>query len=228
MGLELFTHLLPNARAWRLTTQKRLRQFFEGLSGTADDVRGFVDEVHGDLFPATTRELEEWEQQYGIRRGTVDTATRRARLASAWSAQGGQSPSYLQSALRAAGFDVYVYEWFVPGSNPAQARDPRTVGGYALADKGTYLAEDIAPAGHPEMECGEPRAQCGNLFSFGFIERPMPVSGDPAKWPYYLYIGGSIFGSTAEVPVERRDEFEALALKLRPAQQWLIFIVEYT
>ena len=31
--LRVFKHLLPNARAWRITVDKKLRQFFEGLSG---------------------------------------------------------------------------------------------------------------------------------------------------------------------------------------------------
>ncbi len=46
MFLNIFKHLLPNARAWRLTIDKQLRQFFDGLSrALGDDIKLFFDEI---------------------------------------------------------------------------------------------------------------------------------------------------------------------------------------
>lgn len=113
-GLSLFKHLLPRARAWRLTTSKQLREFFEGLSGLPEDVRNFFDGVYGDLDPQTTRALEEWEFQFGLPDTGLSEQERRDRLAAAWAATGGQSPGYIQETLQAAGFNVFVHEWWEP------------------------------------------------------------------------------------------------------------------
>ena len=66
MFLRIFQHLLPNAKAWRITTDKQLRQFFEGLTGVGSDVRTFIDLVYKDIDPQETRELDAWEVQFGL------------------------------------------------------------------------------------------------------------------------------------------------------------------
>ena len=57
---RVFRHLLPNARAWRLVVDKKLRSFFEGLAGSGSAVRDFFDGVYLDIFPEDTRELTAW------------------------------------------------------------------------------------------------------------------------------------------------------------------------
>ena len=58
--INIFKHLLPNARAWRITVQKQLREFFEGLTGLIDDTKEFHDGVYNDIDPETTREHDMW------------------------------------------------------------------------------------------------------------------------------------------------------------------------
>mgnify|MGYP000070512114 CR=1 FL=1 len=66
MFIDIFKHLLPNARAWRLTVEKQLRQFFEGLAeGTIGDSKEFLDSVFNDLDPQLTRQLPEGALQSG-------------------------------------------------------------------------------------------------------------------------------------------------------------------
>lgn len=262
MFLRIFKHLLPNARAWRITIDKKLRQFFQGLTGLGSDIRDHIDLVWLDIFPQTTRELNAWEDQWGLPNTPLTTQGRRDRLDAAWKALGGQSPRYLQDTLQGAGFNVFIHEWFVP----------QGVGNI-------YAAE----CGEPLAECGEPTAECGAIV--GFIPPANPVVRNPfdvlsagattfeyvvtsgavnaisgagsavcgattgvtgkllvnkpakivysipvdqSKWPFILYIGGEVFGDTAVVPLARREEFEALCLKICPAQQWLGLIVEYS
>lgn len=109
--LRQFQHLLPRSEAWSLVAAKPLRLFFEALgqSPTADAVE-FVDLAYLDLFPETTRELETWETQFNLS-GVGDEDERRVALSARWKALGGQSPSYLQGVMQAAGFDVYLHEW---------------------------------------------------------------------------------------------------------------------
>lgn len=269
MFLRIFKHLLPNARAWRITVDKRLREFFSGLSGVGEDVKTFFDGIWLDIFPKTTRELDAWEKQFGLRDTGLDEQQRRDRLDAAWKALGGQDPKYIQDTLRANGFDVYVHEWWEPGTEPAPgvkqcvtARNPlmwlrrEFTGitilvecGEANAECGEVFAEagnSLEPKGYPLVnkvfdtlpdvlplcgealaEAGEPEALCGNYFEFRDVLREYIVPTDPAKWPYFLYIGGEVFGTLAQVDPNRKDEFEALCLKICPAQQWLGILVEY-
>lgn len=267
--LRIFKHLLPNARAWRITVDKKLRQFFDGLSGLGSDIKTFFDEIWLDIFPETTRELDAWEQQFALRDTGITEQGRRDRLAATWQALGGQNPKYIQDTLRANGFDVYVHEWWVPGTEPgvgvkqcvtprnpllvlrreftgiallvecgealaqcgeplAQAGESLTPRGYPLVNKVLETIPDILPlCGEAIAEAGESEALCGNYFEFREVPRNYIVPTDPAKWPYFLYIGAETFGQLAQVDPKRRDEFEALCLKICPSQQWLGILVEY-
>ncbi len=267
--LRVFKHLLPRAKAWRITVDKKLRQFFEGLAGSGEAVKTFFDGVWLDIFPDTTREIPAWEQQFGLRDTGITEQQRRERLAATWRALGGQDPTYIQETLRNNGFDVYVHEWWEPGTEPAPGvkacvtpRNPlfylrrEYTGvtllvecGEALAACGEAFAESgnqLQPTGYPLVnkvfetvpdilpicgeaiaESGEPEALCGNYFKFRDTLRQYIVPIDPAKWPYFLYIGGETFGTLAQVDPKRRDEFEALCLKICPTQQWLGILVEY-
>ena len=113
--LRAFKHLLPTGKAWRLTVDKPLRRFFEGLTGAPDDVKGFYDGVYSDVWPQSTRELSQWEGQFALPASNLTEQQRRDRLEATWKAlAGGQSPRYIQDTLQAAGFPVYVHEWWEP------------------------------------------------------------------------------------------------------------------
>ncbi len=269
MFLRVIKHLLPNAKAWRITAEKNLRNFFEGLAPIGDGVKAFYDRVWLEIFPQTTESLDAWDEQFGLRETNITEQERRDRLAATWKAVGGQDPRYIQDTLRANGFDVYVHEWWVPGTEPAPGdkqcvtpRSPLTVlrreftgadlkvdCGEPLAQCGESFAEagnGANPLGYPlvnkvfqsqpdlvtlcgeaEAACGEAEAACGNYFKFREVLRDYIVPADPTKWPYFLYIGGENFGTIAQVDPKRRDEFEALCLKICPTQQWLGVLVEY-
>lgn len=220
-------HLLPDGRAWRLTIESTLRQFFEGLSEVHRSTREFVDRVHEDRLPTTTRYPEMWEEQFGLV-ATASDIDRRAQLESAWQATGGQSPWYLQDIVRKAGFDVYIHEWWVPGSMPRVPRNPRDYTDDPLL--GTVQC------GEPLAQCGEPTAQCNSFLAneVGYIVNknltdvaPPAIPNDPLKWPYFVYWGGETFPALADVPAARREEFERLILKLCPTNDWLVTLINY-
>lgn len=268
--LRLYQHLLPDGRAWRTTVDKRLRQFFQGLTVVPDDVKESADSVWADLMPDTTDKLSDWELQFGLPGNVVDETARRQRLDATWKALvGGQSPRYIQGTLQANGFDVYVHEWWEPSTPPTPGApgNPTTrnplmwlrrefTGVSLLVECGEALAacgEDFAqagnslePRGYPlvnkifetvpdllvvcgeeDVGCGEEFALCGNYLEFTERLKEYIVPNDPTKWPYFLYIGGEEFGTLAQVDPKRRDEFEALCLKISPMQQWIGMLVEY-
>jgi len=68
------------------------------------------------------------------------------RLGKNW---GGQSPRYIQDTLRNAGFDVYVHEWWEPGTK--NVRNPLLVLNDGNSSQ-AYLSV-----------CGNAQAVCGNM-----------------------------------------------------------------
>ncbi|UGC98023.1 hypothetical protein [Oceanospirillum phage vB_OsaM_PD0307] len=268
--LRLYQHLLPDGRAWRTTIDKRLRQFFQGLTVIPDDVKESADSVWGDLLPETTGKLSDWERQFGLPGNVVGESERRLRLAATWKALiGGQAPRYIQDTLRASGFDVYVHEWWEPSTPPtpgtpgnptarnplmwlrreftkiellvecgeasaqcgeafAEAGNSLEPSGYPLVNKFFETVPDLLPlCGEALVECGEDVAACGSFTEYKDVPKEYIVPQDPDRWPYFLYIGGETFGTLAQVDPKRRDEFEALCLKICPTQQWLGVLVEY-
>lgn len=233
---RIFQHLLPDATAWRTTIEKRLRRFFEGLAGGPADARAFVDEVYDDLHPDTTRELSAWEQQFGLS-GRGSEAERRRILDTAWKAMGGQSPHYLQSIVRAAGFDLYVHEGWIPGTAgppgpPAVVRDPR-------------LYTQVPMIG--TVQCGEPWALCGErramantwlandpryLVNLNLTPvAPPPIPNDdpnnPEFWQHFIYFGGPNFGDEAVILESRRADLEELLLKICPTHAWIVLLIQW-
>lgn len=230
--LRLLQHLLPRALAWSTTAPKRLRQYVEGLASLPSDVRTFIDLVYLDMLPATSRELGAWEKQFAISSGGSE-AERRAKLAAAWSIQGRVSPDYIQRTLQAAGFDVYVHEWWASGP-PYVARDPRDYTAQPLI--GLYQCEGSSPWQCFESGPGELLApHCdstivndpGYLVNLDLTRRsPPPVPSEPNSWRYFLYIGGATFPGHAPVLRSRLAELKELLLRIVPAQQWIVLLVD--
>ena len=154
--LNLFKRLLPSSKAWSLIADKMLRSFFESLSvSLGNATKLYLDQIYLDLFPATTREFEAWDLQFGLPPNVELTEEeKRTRLDGAWKAQGGQSPRYIQDTLQNAGFDIYVHEWWVPDSDPPIARNPLAL-----------VSPTGIGCGEPLAQCGEPDMQCGNALS---------------------------------------------------------------
>jgi hypothetical protein len=232
--LRLFQHLLPRALAWRTTVGTNLRRFFEGLSGLPLDIRTFIDLVYLDLLPSTTRELAAWERQFALPAGGSD-AFRRLKIATAWSTQGRQSPDYIQRTIHAAGFTaLYLHEWWESGP-PYVARDPRDytvqplIGEYQCEDEGDpWQCFDAGPGDQLGPHCDDSlENEPGYLVNLDLTRRaPPPVPSDPAYWPYFLYFGGETFGDLAPVDSSRIAELKALLLRISPAQQWLVLMIE--
>lgn len=236
---RVLQHLLPDAAAWQITIAKTLRRFFEGLVGTPTAAVLFVDQVYEDIHPDTTREVAEWEKQFGLTPLDPDDDTaRRAALSAEWKANGGQSPHYIESVLQEAGFEVYVHEWWDPDTEAT--RDPRDYIVQPLI--GLYQCTGEDPPGTPlpsQPQCSAfaSQPQCNGflanetfyLVNKDLTRRPPPrVPDDPETWPYFLYIGGEEFPELAVVDSARRAEFERLILKIRPTQNWIVLRVSYT
>ena len=162
--LNTIRHALPTGRAFRMMVDSTLRRFFTAVATVPQAIESEQDNIWDDLDPQRTRKLTEYEQQFGLSRGTLDTQQRRDRLQGAWGARGGQSRYYLQQQLQQAGFDVWVHPWYV---EPVEARD-------------IFACE----AGEAVAEAGEVNAQAGLVVG----QLPVPQVRDPGV---YLRSDGS-------------------------------------
>lgn len=210
MFLRMFKHLLPSGRAWRLTVEKTLRRFFEGLAGSIDEIRLFVDRVWLDIFPQDTRELTAGEQQFGLRAVGLTEQQRRDRLDATWKALGGQDPRYIQDTLQANGFDVYVHEWWEPGTEPAlgvqACATPRNPLLWLRRDSSGQPI--LVECGELFAECGEPSAEAGNSLSptgYPLVNRVFPTS------PGFITLCGEPFMECGESRAESGD-FDAFLI----------------
>lgn len=221
--LRQLQHLLPRAKAWNITfVSKTLRKFFNGLASAHESARDFADLAYLDMFPEITRELDAWERTFGLLPATTESS-RRQQIDGAWKGQGGQSPRYYQDTIRAAGFDVYLHEWWYFTGPTRNTRNPRDYTDDPLI--GT------TQCGEPLAQCGETHAVCNRFLAneVGYLvnrdltqNAPPPVPNDPERWPFFLYWGGPNFGDAADVPASRRAEFERLLLKHKPTHIWLV------
>lgn len=114
--LRVYENLLPRAKAWQITIDKKLRRFFLGITDLPQSVQDYQDKVWNDYRPRETTKLKLWEDQFALLPYGLTEQQKRDRLDATWKAQGGQDPRYIQDTLRSAGFDVYVHEWWETAS----------------------------------------------------------------------------------------------------------------
>lgn len=234
--LTLIIRLFPRAEAWRIAIGSWLRKLLDGFASLPAAARIFIDRVYEQLAPGSVdaENLADWERQFGINFPSASETDRRLAIAAKWAATGGQSPQYIEDTLQAAGFNVYVHEWWVPPNEaPRTARDPRDYANQPLI--GQY---QCIPDSETQHECTDvpngPQCTEWLMNEVNYIVNdnltpiaPPPIPSDPDRWRFFIYIGAETFPNFAEVSMFRRDEFRELLLTICPAQQWIVTLVDY-
>ena len=221
--------LLPRSKAFDITQNTSLRKFIKGLSWLMEDVKRDNELVYMDLYPETTRSMEEWEKQFGVffsdlRYGDV----RRGILKSLWQLNiGGQSLSYIQGLLQNFIPEIKIFE-NIPVKNP---RDANAVFG---------------------CMCGQKNAVCGNRYLIcgykigdaDFVptvirndsDQLYDIPVDKKNWENYFFIGKSVVrNSKGEIVYCQKlvlDKMwkpfiEYIILKTKPVHTGVLIFVEY-
>ena len=202
---RVYEHLLPRSEAWKAVIEKTLSTFFAGLVQLPCFTKHHFDFILGDVFPQSTRQLDLWEQQFGLLTTLPTEQERRDRLDAQWKAIGGQSPRYIQDILNDNGFSVYVHEWW-----------------YYDFDFVSYVI-----CGNSNAVCGNANAVSGGFTGIQIELIKYEIPSDPDTWPYFWYIGNVDFGVPVDIPIERKEEFETLILKIKPRQTWVGLFINY-
>lgn len=240
--LKTIRHLFPKSFQWNLVYARDFLSLMKGITPSLDGAANNADTLFTDLIAGTASEaaVTNWERQFALAASSALTLEeRRSRLAGVWASPGGQSPGYITDTLQANGFPVYVHEWWndAPNGYPV-AKDPRDflLPEYGGTDTDGILLVNIIPtaeqfdvmtAGETFAFAGEPEAVAGYFGGYAIGRVEYSYVGPETRHPYYLYIGGEIFPNTVDIPIARRDEFEALCKKICPAQQWIVLRVRY-
>lgn len=110
--------LLPTGRAFETVEDSNMRKFCKSLATLPDNVKSDAEHAYLDLFPDTTRQLDDWEKEFSIYFKSKESAKRRAIIAEMWkTSDGTQSALYLQQVLRTIDENICVIE-NIPLANP--------------------------------------------------------------------------------------------------------------
>ena len=210
---NLFKYLFPKSNTFTLFVQKKLTQFIEGLTALPDDLRKYIDQIWLDIFPDTTRCIEKWEEQFGIKDPAATLQGRRDAITRRWQMKGGQGPEYIQQTLQDAGFAVQVHENNPPvdpaiflvgdfvmvagGDNAfagrADAYAGKTTAGELLVNGFISVATDqrlfLAAAGNGTY-AGNQKAVAGYFESFKVENKTYELPTDPLLFSFVWFIGG--------------------------------------
>lgn len=208
---KIIKQLSTKSKSISLFVQKKLVQFFEGLTALPEDFRNYLHQIWLDIFPETTRELEMWKDQFGIEYFPDDDEDQIDVITAEWQSMGGQSAYYLQSELQKAGFGVQVHENNPPvdpdtflssqfvmianGPNAYAGRSDAFAGrtGGELLVNGPILTNYplyLSYAGNENCVCGNTVGHCGYFAKIVGYDKTYEVTDDPDYWGSFFFIGG--------------------------------------
>lgn len=142
--------------------------------------------------------------------------------------------------------DIFLAQDFqITAGDPtnAYAGDPEAycgqVGGFLLVNGPIYDQSPLylSECGDVNAYAGDPLAYCGYYLELRRIPLEYEVPMESGDWPFVFFVGGdatrNIAGELtdielAEVPIERREEFENIILRFKPLHSWAGLIVIYT
>lgn len=221
--------LLPSGKAFDITQNSTVRRFFKGLSYLPEDVKRENELVFLDLFPETTRALEEWENQFSVLFADLQYGeTRRGILKALWQVNiGGQDLKYLQGVLQNINKNIQVFE-NIPVKNP---RDANAVFG--------------CMCGKRQSVCGNKKLICG--YKDGDSEfTPTVIRNDSDQlydipidvqyWQNYFFVAKNIvINSRREIiyceklllDTKWKSFIEYLILKIKPVQMGALIFIQY-
>lgn len=200
------------------------RKFFEGLSDLPADIRDHIAGIIGDAFPRYTDRLADWS----IQMGSPTTMTREA-LEAEQEADGAQSPGEFQHILQAAGFPVFVHEWWEPGSEPPVLRVPET---YIAIPPARVLTNDISTVQKRYRHQFGTRSQFksngsvrfGTYNGYQFYTKSYPNPTTDAERTNYFYVCGETFPDPVSIDFAVFPELERLIYKYKPAHLRCVLI----
>jgi len=226
--LALSRQLLPTGRAFKMPLGSDLESLKYALSLSENKAYNDILAIHNSILPDnsdfTEDDATDWERRLGmIISPLVDLELRklaiRRKINHPGDIKARQHYLYIQGQLRAAGFDVYVYENRFPYGGSYYTRT---------------LFDIIGNVGVNELQYGDSQygdSQYGGTYSniiANYIDEEIDSNfAIPNDLRCTFFIGGNPLGTFANVPLVRKNEFRQLILKLKPAQMVGYLLINY-
>lgn len=218
MWLPFLDRLLPRSRAFNLHPDRALKSFFRALAYVPKEIHDYIGDVFCEIIPSLTTMLSDWSDQFGS-----DTVLTANQLEAEFSAFGGQDPQYLQDEIQKICPNCYVHEWWVPASNPVEARSPMSFVNVCpiLVNDINRLEPDWTHQFAPNVDAvdfapNEDEIDFGTYDGYFHLLKQYPVPDNPNEYPLYFYVGAQTFPNAAVID---EADFRALCriiFKLKP------------
>lgn len=221
--LLLGKNLYPTGRAWYMPENGDFENFNKAIDTAyarlVQDAKETIDSTIPDNDGFDEDDASLWEFRLGlITNDLVPIADRRQailrKLAYPANVKARQHPLYIESQLRAAGFDVYVHENTKPYKTPS---DILALDLTAVQHGGITQHGDATQSGGGGFDVIANSLDANEIFNIG---------SDENLWSTF-FISGLNIEDIAEIPIERRAEFRELVLKLKPAQTVVFILINF-
>lgn len=226
--VKLGKQLLPTGRVWRTPKDGLFDKLQRGLAiGEARvhaDAMSILDSALPDNENFTAADSTSWERRLGLITNTDNTLdirkqVIRRKMAHPGTIKARQNYLYIEGQLQAAGFNVYLHEnRFAYGDGSYYQLTPQQASGVALADfqLGDAQLGDFQLGGDiDDKVVNYIDEDLDNIFNVG------------NNLKFTFFIGGPYLGQSADVPLNRKDEFRQLILRLKPVQCVAYLFINY-
>lgn len=220
--------LFPRSRAFNFTINSNKRKLIKAIAVLPEDIRHEMEQVYFDMFPETSRCIEDWEKVFAVVFSSKELAKQRNVLAALWRInKGGQSAVFLESMLRNIDANILVVE-NTPVSNPRQ----RSI-------------TNVAVCGNKTLCCKNVKAVCGyrvgdENFSPSILRNDVSelysIKNDPRFWAYCYFIcrrvvrnnkNEILYVEKIQIKKEFRNYIEYLILKIKPVHTVAVMFIEW-
>lgn len=229
--LTMTKMLYPDGRAFKFFEGNDMHTLHRALAHSEarawDDAKAIQDSILPDNDGFTADDATDWERRLGIASGgsAVPLADRKLailrKMVHPGTIKARQSYSYIEGQLRAAGFDVHVYEnIFDDGMGGTVSKSPDEILG--IVSTGTASMSDVTNMGMFNM--GQ---QYSNMI-VNYLERDKDALFQVAdNYRNTFFIAGDAVDEFASVDANRETEFRQLILLLKPLHLCGYLFVNY-
>lgn len=220
--------LFPRSRAFNFTINSDKRKLIKAIAVLPEDIRHEMEQVYFDMFPETSRCIEDWEKVFAVVFSSKELEKQRNVLAALWRInKGGQSAVFLESMLTNIDANILVVE-NTPVSNPRQ----RSI-------------TNVAVCGNKTLCCKNVKAVCGyRVGDENFLPSILrndvselySIKNDPRFWAYCYFIcrrvvrnnkNEILYVEKIQIKKEFRNYIEYLILKIKPVHTVAVMFIEW-
>ena len=220
--------LFPRSRAFNFTINSNKRKLIKAIAVLPEDIRHEIEQVYFDMFPETSRCVDDWEKVFAVVFSSEELEKQRNVLAALWRInKGGQSAVFLESVLQNIDKNILVVE-NIPIGNPRR--------------KNVVF---VAVCRNKIMCCGNKKAVCGyRLGDDGFVPAVLrndvsevySIKNDKKYWGFCFFVckrvvrnskGEILYIEKLKLKKDFKKFVEYFILKIKPVHSVAIVFIEW-